>query len=649
MSNNGAVSSDWELYIETNPGKSFCRMLPLECADLTGLTDNTRGRLRQQGRHLWASDGTCPTITVREFESSTLGISVTEDAGDVLEQIVAAGCPIALQRRRCPQGGALEIEHLVRVRLDYIQKSQLTASGVNASNGVPTLTIPGLFDERFVLNNVEPDFVDVAADEVKFADTVIDVVFCGCGNCCGVGHCDRLYRLWASGKLETSTDGGQTWVETPFCSPCGGAVSLICLGSTVFVSFINGATYFSSDPENERIWSETVGLTDPLVDAAAFGAVLYAITKSITDSHVQIFVSQDTGRTWTAAYESYDAEISHLAAGGSVVAAAGINGWVVWSDDRGRTWNEHRAKFNGSLIDINAITVSWTGTRDQKCVQFMLASLDNKLYQGHPNDGWTNVYNASGLGTSEECDRAHLFSYADGRIHVFHRWIGGRPVTLRNFGDCYDWVKYEHCSEQDTDCTEEALTNTIGMLGCEINGTTYFWKCCACTVDCICDIPGYEDDDGRQTIYGCVDPDTGETLVIRCDTDCERIYWGPENPCPENCGQSTECDDLLDCDQCDGTCTGPVVATITADECGNDFLVGLDVDIDACSLTCGGEDLTCVGEGLVCGDENCTSCNVGGTLGNVCCNTTSIAAVCPFDLNKVIVFGTAASSLTVTV
>lgn len=628
-----ATASDWTLYIESDTGAT-CKMVAIDCADLGDLSDNVGGALQSLGARATHTNKVLETRRFRNYEPSSAVLVVPEDGADFIEELRRLDCVTAIQRRLCADSGDCcawgTVEHFSDVQIGAIQKTSLTASGLNVTDGVPMVAASIIYGRRSILRNKDIRYIDAGGSGSALSDSIIDMTYCDCESCSsGVGsNCQTIFRLTSGGSIEASYDSGETWTPLAVCLPGAAPSAIYCVNGRLLASVGNGKAFYADDPEGE--WTQSVGLSGTITRFTSNGTVIYGLTVS-ANGRYGVAISIDSGRSWSTSLEGIANEIFDIASAGQYAVATSKSGKLYVSTSKGVSWSVVSPSLPGvSAPDIVAAAIDTRNGRTVSDVVIVLADHNNNIYKGNL-DGWTRIYSGASHGaTSTVGSQAYLRTFLNGNIIWWAREVGGKAVVMKNAGDCTCWERWENAVTEGL-CNDDSIPPDTYVLGCIVDGVVQsIMRCEAQEIPC---------DDDLNYIYGCTVGD--ETYVLRCDDNgCEETYVSPVNDCATctcpDCG--SECGTCA-CDACDG-CQDCGVAAQQVDE------VALQELIDQlnCCADCECITLDDFNYQIECGETalvgpGCIDVDTVDVY-EVGCGISMVFAVCPHDMDTAIAIGT---------
>lgn len=606
-------------------------MTELECADMGDVNDSAGGSLQAIGARVTHTNKVVEVHRYRSFEPPSSFLVVPEDVSAFAEHLIAGDCQTAVQRRLCSDSccGWEVIEHYSGVQLSSIQKASLTASGIGATDSVPSVTVPFIFSKRTLITAEPPTMIDDGGSD-KFIDgSTLAIAYCDCQSCCtGATGCGTIFRLTTGGALEYSTDNALSWLPTPSCQMWDRPFDLACVNGRLFILAENGL-FYANDPLGE--WSQASTPFGTLNRMSSSGTVLYGI-YSDSGGRSGVARSITGGAEWEETSVLTRLKISEISAAGSYVAAVGEKNKLHYSTDRGITWQTVSPNLPGTAVPtLVAIGLAKRVDANPDCVVGFLADQANNVYKGEiGGDSWSRIYEGSQHGASSAVgSRAYLDVSLNGHMLWWAREVGGKSVAMKNAGDCTCWKRFEADISTGM-CEEDSIPPDTYVLGCVIDGVVQsILRCESQEIPC---------GDGFDYVYGCTVGDT--TYVLRCDDGCEDVYVAPENDCA-TCTCSSCGSDCQEC-SCDGDCDGCMdcgVAASTVDEAKLQELI----DQLNCAAGCEALALDDFGYQIDCGQVALVGIGCidpgGVDVYEVGCGVSVSFAVCPHDKNRAVIIG----------
>ena len=619
-----STASDWTIYVG-GVGDNSCQMTPLECGDIGEVTDNRGGTLQTEGFRQTHNNRIAETYRFRTHEPSTSYLLVTEDVAAFLDELRDGDCVTSLQRRRCVTGTCCDwdiIEHYSRVQVSAIQKSGLTASGLNVVDGTPSVIAPFIFNGRSVITNTPASHIDGGGADARLEDTVISVTYCDC-QACGTGKCATLFRLKSGGEISYSTDGGETWTVIALCLSASNASEIVCVNGRLIAALGNGHVYYSDSPTGS--WELSSGIAGNVSRIRFHGHNIYALSSDV-NGRSYVYASIDGARTWQQVLDAGLTPLVDVDVAGSVIVAVGRSGAMYSSQDKGRTWSLTTESVPGALKpDIIAVSLSLTDFRKSDSATAVIADEQNNIYRGNTGS-WRRIYAGSRHGaSSQEGSRAYLETRLDGNIVWWCREVGGEAIVLKNAGDCTCWKTYSGTVSTGM-CSDDNIPPDTYALGCVIDGKVQsIMRCASQEIPCV-DAP----------LFGC--SHQGTTYVMRCDDDCEAAYVSIIDDCT-NCD---ECDPDCPTEGCGcAGCVNCLAETNIDEQCIADLVefVNCAAGCEALTIEDFGYLVQCDQTALV--GIGCIDANTVGVY-ETTCGAAVVFAVCPHDPNVAISIGTEA-------
>lgn len=627
-----ATASDWTLYIESDTGAT-CKMVAIDCADLGDLSDNVGGTLQSLGARATHTNKVFETRRFRTYEPSSAVLVMPEDSADFIEELRRLDCVTAVQRRLCAETGDCcawgTIEHFSDVQIGAIQKTNLTASGVNVIDGVPMVAASVIYGRRSLIRNRDIKYIDAGGAGTSLSDSVIDMTYCDCGSCrAGAGNnCQTIFRLTSGGSIEASYDGGETWTPLAVCLSGASPSAIHCADGRLLASVGDGRAFYADDPEGE--WTQATGLSGTITKFASNGTIIYGLTVS-TNGRYGVVISIDSGRSWNTSLEGVTGEIFGIASAGQYVVAVAKKGKMHVSTNKGVSWSTESLSLPGaSAPDIIAVAADTRNGRTASDVVIVVSDHNNNIYKGNL-DGWTRIYSGSSHGASSAVgSRAYLESFLNGNVVWWAREVGGKAVVMKNVGDCTCWQRWDNDVTEGL-CSDDSIPPDTYVLGCVIDGVVQsVMRCESQEIHC---------DDSLEYIYGCTVGDT--TYVMRCDDDCGATYVSPVNDCAActcpDCG--SECGTCT-CDACDGCLDCGVAAQQVNEENLQELIDQLN-----CAAGCEAITLDDFNYRIECGETALVGIGCidpdDVAVYEVGCGVSMVFAVCPHDTDTAIAIGT---------
>ena len=630
----GVKSSDWTLFIESDTGAT-CKMVEIECADLGSVSDNTGGSLQSLGARVTHTNGVVETRRHRNYEPSGGVVVLPEDSAEFLEELRRLDCVIAMQRRLCANDGAgccswREIEHFSDVQIGAVQKSGLTASGLNATDGVPMVSASIMYGTRTRITNKPAIYIDSGGSISSIAESAVALAYCDCHSCSTgiLGACQSVYKLTSDGSIHASSDGGDTWIVLASCLSGSNPSAIFCTNGRLLASMGNGTTFYADDPEGA--WTLATGLVGNIIRFSRSGTVVYGLADR-GGNRYSVVSSIDSGRSWATVLDNIVGEVYDIASAGQYVVVSAKKGRVHVSDNRGITWETVSLSLPGATApELVAISLDTRNGRSASDVVMVVADHNNNIYKGNLG-GWTKIFNGrSHKATSAVGSVAYLDVFLNGNLVWWAREVGGKAVVMKNAGDCTCWERWENDVSTGM-CDDDSIPPDTYVLGCIVDGVVQaVIRCESQEIPC---------DDSLEYVYGCTVGDT--TYVLSCDDDCGTTFVSPVNDCSvctcpecdascESCSCPEACDGCLDCgvsDQAvDVACLQELIDLLNcAAGCEAITLEDFHYDVE-----CG--QVALVGPGCI-DLETATVYEVG-------CGVSMVFAACPHSADTAMVIGT---------
>ena len=423
----GTTAGKWEVQIESSVD-GCGRFYALDCGELTNLNVQNRGLPARQ----FLRDHTTGKYTLIDQQlgipSNSLLLTLTEEDSDVIRRMVRGNCVTALRRVNCDTG---DVHHYCTVTYGSQNISQLTASGINATDNVPLVAVPLEYFGHTEFNE-DMAFVESPVDTTVVAFNNVDrltalaITGCGCQDC--EDDCEIVYRLYYAENdttttdsffyLERSFDGGKNWeqVVTQFFNGFGDDTDntriydhyeldfafMDCSSGKINIGFnfpdvgVTGGyrTFVWTKEHDCDKWSQTFGI----VGGDDLGGYLTAHTgnnfnelfvrvvplgggaheTSILRNTVRNGNSQVVHTTTTGAYYAISSAGAVVVAGGDNGSGNGILSWSTESGAAG-TWYvvQNSVTIDGEIISVDVYLPNPMKTREAVAV---VATKTNKIY-----------------------------------------------------------------------------------------------------------------------------------------------------------------------------------------------------------------------------------------------------------------------------